>query len=89
MLNSTRYCNVIAQGRTQEGADIAAVEKIFVKSIQRDEIRFAWYKLKDGKEHFQLRPLDLTEEELLEVFKDGLAKDVFSSRFREELKKLL
>lgn len=47
------------------------------------EIRFAWYKEKNGAMKFQLRPLDLSEEELIELLKDGLKNDVFSRKFRE------
>ncbi|WP_043932495.1 hypothetical protein [Bacillus sp. EB01] len=89
MLKSTKYCNLLAQGRSQEGEHIATVEKIYIKDIKRNEIRFAWYKVKDGVEKFQLRPLDLTEEELLIVLKDGISKGVFSDEFRENLKKVL
>ncbi|ALC91470.1 hypothetical protein AM500_18000 [Bacillus sp. FJAT-18017] len=89
MLRSTPYCNLIAQGRSQEGNDIAAVERIFIKGMKRDEIRFAWYKQVNGSERFQPRPLDLTEEELLKVLEDGVANGVFSTSFRENLKKIL
>jgi hypothetical protein len=65
------------------------VERIFVKSLKRVEIRFAWYKEKNGTRHFQPRPLDLTEEELLELLKDGVNKEVFSKEFRESLKEVL
>ncbi|MDZ5472690.1 hypothetical protein SM124_13205 [Bacillus sp. 31A1R] len=89
ILKSTPYCDLLAQGTTQEGEDVSAVERIYVKDQKREEIRFAWYKLKDGKPQFQLRPLDLTEEELLLLFKDGLKEGVFSSEFRAKLKEQL
>jgi hypothetical protein len=89
VLRSTKYCDLLAQGMTQEGADISAVEKIFVKSLKREEIRFAWYKEKDGVKHFQPRPLDLTEGELLELLKDGMRQGVFSESFKKNLKTYL
>ncbi|MGF6950096.1 hypothetical protein QF028_002601 [Neobacillus sp. B4I6] len=89
-IKSTQYCDLLAQGTTQEGEDISAVEKIFIKDIKREEIRFAWYKEeKNGSRRFIPRPLDLTEEELLELLKDGVNKGVFSKEFRENLKKIL
>ncbi|WP_144555458.1 hypothetical protein [Bacillus sp. X1(2014)] len=88
-LKRTKYCDLLAQGTTQEGVDISAVEKIFVKELKREEIRFAWYKEKNGSRHFQPRPLDLTERELLELLKDGVNKGVFSNKFKEELKNIL
>jgi len=88
-IKSTKYCDLLAQGTTQEGEDISAVERIFVKSLNRREIRFAWYKEKNGIRHFQLRPLDLPEEELLVLLKKGLDNGVFSEEFRERLKEVL
>lgn len=44
---------------SQDGAVISAVERIFVKSLKREEFRFAWYKEKDGSMHFKPRPLYL------------------------------
>jgi hypothetical protein len=88
-INSTKYCDLLAQGITQEGDDISAVERIFVKSLNREEIRFAWYKEKNGTKQFRLRPLDLPEEELLELLKAGVDKGVFSKGFIESLKKSL
>jgi hypothetical protein len=86
----THYCDLLAQGTSQEGEDISAVEKIFIKDIRREEIRFAWYKEeKNGTRRFIPRPLDLTEDELLLLLKDGLDKGVFSTKFRGNLKKFL
>lgn len=89
VLKRTKYCNLLAQGLTQEGEDISAVERIFVKALNREEIRFAWYKDRNGTKHFQPRPLDLTEEELLELLLDGVNKGVFSNNFRKVLKNIL
>ncbi|MEH7748248.1 hypothetical protein V7659_25025 [Neobacillus drentensis] len=88
-LKTTKYCTLLAQGITQEGEDISAVEKIFIKSLNREEIRFAWYKEKSGTRYFQPRPLDLTEDELFDLLKDGIDNGVFSEKFRGNLKKYL
>lgn len=89
-LKRTQYCDLLAQGTTQDGDDISAIEKIYIKDIKREEIRFAWYKEeKNGSRRFIPRPLDLTEEELLELLKDGLNQGVFSNTFKENFKKLL
>lgn len=88
-IKSTKYCDLLAQGISQEGEDISAVEKIFIKDLQREEIRFAWYKEKYGTRKFQPRPLDLTEKELLLLLKAGVKKGVFSQNFREKLKEIL
>jgi hypothetical protein len=61
------------------------IERLFVKKAQVDAIRFSWWK--DG--NLVTRPLDLTEEELLKLFEDGLAKGVFTESFRTQLKTML
>jgi hypothetical protein len=86
ILKRTKYCDLLAQGTTQEGEDISAVERIYINNHKSEEIRFAWYKEKNGVPHFQPRPLDLTEDELLELLKDCVNKGVFSNKFRENLK---
>ncbi|MCL6663403.1 hypothetical protein [Paenibacillus amylolyticus] len=90
MIKSTPYCNLITEGRnTMDLEDKAAIQKIFVKSKSRHEIRFAWYKKKNGNYHFQPRPLDLTESDLLSVFASALKNDVFSPEFIRDLKNML
>lgn len=86
LLKRTKYCDLLAQGKTQEGEDISAIERIFIHNLKREEIRFAWYKEKVGSKHFQPRPLDLTEDELLKLLMDGINEGVFSKAFREKLK---
>lgn len=61
-----------------------------MKAKQRDEIRFAYYKpTKNNNERLVLRPLDITETELLQVFVDAIANDVFSEDFKSKLKGIL
>jgi hypothetical protein len=75
---------------TKEGEDISTVEKIFIKDIKREEIRFAWYKEeKNCTRRLIPRPLDLTEDELIELLKDGVNKGVFTNKFSERLKNIL
>jgi hypothetical protein len=89
VIKSTDYCDLLVQAIVQEGSDISAVEKIYVKALAREEIRFTWYTEKEGKARFQLRPLDLPEEELLELMTAGFQEEVFSPEFRNDLKRIL
>ncbi|WP_404448134.1 hypothetical protein LG307_03415 [Sutcliffiella horikoshii] len=89
VIKSTQYCDLIAQGISQEGNDISAVEKIYIHSIKREEIRFAWYKNEGEVIRFVPRPLDLTEEELLKLLKSGFENDVFTDAFELELRDYL
>ena len=92
MIKSTNYCNLLAEGYITDPTDTykMAVEKIFVKDISQNEIRFAYYK-KNENSVFALvpRPLDVTEDELLYMLISGLGSGVFSTNFLDDLKKLL
>jgi hypothetical protein len=61
------------------------IERLFIKKTRTEAIRFSWWK--DG--NLVPRPLDVTEEELLKLLADALAKGVFTPEFRNELKSLL
>ena len=61
------------------------IERIHVKEYDQDEIRFAWWP--EGR--MANRPLDLPENELLELIKAAIANRVFSDQFLEGLLKLL
>jgi hypothetical protein len=63
----------------------ARIEKLLIKETGVEEIRFSWWK--DGK--MAIRPLDLSEHDLISLFRDALAKEVFSDDFRLKLKLLL
>lgn len=90
VLKQTDYCDLLAQGRLEKKDHVSTIERIFVNSKQHDEIRFAYYKPnKNNKERLILRPLDLTETELLQVFVDAIANNVFSADFKNKLKGML
>lgn len=55
----------------------ARVERLLVKETDQEEIRFSWWK----DDQMQPRPLDVPEEDLLELFRRGRANDVFSDEF--------
>lgn len=91
VIKSTKYCILEKQARVQNGDDVAAVEDIFVRHLNRNEIRFAFYKTDGitGKDRFVPRPLDLTEEELLSLFKESVQKDIFTKHFKDELTRIM
>jgi hypothetical protein len=70
----TKYMRQIEKVQGPSGETI---ERIFVKSYQREEIRFSWWP--NGK--FAPRPLDVTEEELLPILTGAIQKDIFSLDF--------
>nr|WP_263324497.1 hypothetical protein [Neobacillus sp. Marseille-Q6967] len=65
-IRDTNYCTLWQQVTTSMGdGAVAAIELISVKELNRDEVRFAYYKENpDGTLKFIPRPLDLPAAEL-------------------------
>lgn len=79
------------QARVQDEEDVATIEDIFVRHLNRNEIRFAFYKAdkSTGKDRFVPWPLDVTEDELLSLLKESIQKNIFSTHFKDESKRIL
>lgn len=63
--------------RTAEDAAGQKIERLYVKELAREEIRFSWWK--DGQ--LMIRPLDLPEDELLVLLSAAFDKGVFREEF--------
>jgi hypothetical protein len=70
---------VIRWGRAE-----GRIERLRIKESDQIEIRFSWWK--DAK--LIPRPLDLSEEDLLALTQDAIAKGVFSPEFLAGLRRL-
>lgn len=93
IIKSTRYCNLLRQASLKDEDYTYCIEKIFVKSMNRYEIRFAVYKdTVRGYDIYVPRSLDVTELELMELIKKSIKEKVFSDDFidmlKQELKKI-
>ena len=83
----TKYCKIISQGKVGEGEYTYSIEKIYIKELKRDEVRFCVYKVtRRGDETYIPRSLDVTELELIELIKESISRKVFSEGFIEMLK---
>lgn len=80
-MRETEYARELASASVGE----ARIERIHVKELEQDEIRFSWWK--DGR--MVPRPLDLPEDELLELLQSGLNAGVFTDRFVLQLARIL
>jgi hypothetical protein len=67
-----------------DGSD-ARIERIFVNDTGQEEYRFSWWK--DGR--IVLRPLDLNEEHLLSLFREGIETGVFRPTLLDGLRAIL
>ena len=87
VIKETKYCKIISQGKVGEGEYTYSIEKIYIKELKRDEVRFCVYKVtRRGDETYIPRSLDVTELELIELIKESIREKVFSEGFIEMLK---
>ena len=61
------------------------IERLFVKELNQEEIRFSWWK--NGR--MMNRPLDLPEDELLVLLELACNENVFTDEFKLKLIKIL
>ncbi|MGG7179247.1 hypothetical protein ACQPU1_16880 [Clostridium paraputrificum] len=87
IIKETKYCKIINQGKVGDDEYTYSIEKIYIKELKRNEIRFCVYKAtRRGDETYIPRSLDVTELELIELIKEALKEKVFSEEFIEMLK---
>ena len=87
IIKETKYCKIKSQGKVGEGEYTYSIEKIYIKELKRDEVRFCVYKVtRRGDETYIPRSLDVTGLELIELIKESISRKVFSEWFIEMLK---
>jgi IS30 family transposase len=87
IIKETKYCNIINQGKVGDEEYTYTIEKIYIKELKRNEVRFCVYKAtRRGNETYIPRSLDVTELELIELIKESIKNKVFSEEFITMLK---
>ena len=90
IIKSTKYCDILGQGKVNDEEYTYCIERIYIKAKKRDEIRFCLYKDTITRENRYIpRSLDVTELELIELIKASLKEKVFSDEFITMLKQEL
>ena len=94
VVKETRYCKVLRQAKIRDNNVAYGIEKIFVKELNQEEIRFAYFKdiIKGSimkEEQLVARPLDLPEDDLIKLMKVSIKQNVFSKEFVCKLKGIL
>ena len=93
IIKKTNYCNIVEQVKVADNEYTYTIEKIFIKALKRNELRFCVYKCtRRGDETYIPRSLDVTEEEYKELIVQAIRNKMFSEKFittiKEELIKL-
>jgi hypothetical protein len=84
----SKYCDVLKTTTLDLGAgEQARAEKIKLKANNIEEIRFSW-RTQDGSK-FVPRPLDLPENQWVELFDQAIKDDVVSQDFIKDMIKVL
>ena len=79
VIKETKYCEVYKAVSIIDDDYYSSIEKIKVKSKNREEVRFALYKDTFKMERqFIPRSLDLTEKQLLELIRKAIEGKVYS-----------
>ena len=90
VIKETKYCKVLKQAKLRDNNFVYGIEKIIVKELNQEEIRFVYFKdTIKMQEQLVARPLDLPEEDLIKLIKISIKKNVFSDQFILDLKEFI
>lgn len=91
IVKTTDYCTILQQSIVDKGTYAYGIERIIVNDGDgQEEIRWVFFKdTMKGKKQTIARPLDLPEENLLELIQRAIKEKLFSKSFIESLKEIL
>ena len=82
----TKYCKIIRSVTVEDGDERFAIEKIYIKSLQRYEVRICLYRdCRDRINKLIPRPVDLTIDKFVALILVGLKAGVLDDDFKQEL----
>lgn len=91
VVKTTNYCTILQQSIIDKGSYAYGIEKIIVNDGDgQEEIRWVFFKdTMRAKQQLIARPLDLPEEDLLELISKAIHEKIFSKDFVSKLKEIL
>lgn len=90
IIKSTKYCDILKQGKVNDEEYSYCIEKIYINNKKREEIRFSLYKdTLTRVNRYIPRSLDVTELELIELIRVSIKEKVFSNDFIDMLKQVI
>ena len=82
----TKYCKIIRSVTVEDGEERFAIEKIYIKSLKRYEVRRCLYRdCRDRINKLIPRPVDLSMENLVTLLLVGVKAGVLDDKFKQEL----
>ena len=91
VVKTTDYCTILQQSIVDKGTYAYGIERIIVNDGDgQEEIRWVFFK-DTQKRRMQTiaRPLDLPEDDLLELIQRAIKEKLFSKSFVDSLKEIL
>ncbi|HGM1146654.1 hypothetical protein ACO1BY_15695 [Clostridioides difficile] len=82
----TRYCKIIKSVTLVDGEETFALEKLYIKSLDRYEIRLGLYKdCLDRPNKLIARPVDICADKLATLLILGIKAGILDKDFKEKL----
>ena len=83
----TRYCKIIRSVELKDGDELFTLEKIYIKALNRYEIRLCLYlDCNDRNRKLIPRPVDITQEKLIDLIALGVTSGILDDEFKNQLK---
>lgn len=91
VVKTTDYCTILQQSIIDKGTFAYGIERIIVNEGNgEEEIRWVFFKdTMRAKKQLIARPLDLPEDDLLELIEKAIKEKLFSKEFIDKLKEIL
>ncbi len=82
----TKYCKIIKSVTVVDGEETFALEKLYIKSLDRYEIRICLYKdCLDRPNKLIARPVDICADKLATLLMLGIKAGILDKDFKEKL----
>ena len=79
IIKTTKYCSILKQGIVEDEEYRYCIERVFIKSKKREEIRFSLYKDTITRENRYIpRSLDVTELEFIDLIRASLKRLIYA-----------
>ena len=83
----TKYCKIIRSVELKDGDELFALEKIYIKALDRYEIRLCLYRdCNDRARKLIPRPVDIELDKLIDLIALGITTGILDNEFKKKMK---